>query len=289
MGDEGPLLAAQAEDRGRRVSGPQQRPCSGNPPLHALTPVYGFECNCLFTRVITDNEHSRTEKLHCIRILRPKNRTSRRRYFMRILWRLLLVAAIFSGTHPGITQIKANPSSTSPDFSLHIGPPHQVVQAGSQVQIWDPENPGEVKNGAPKGSGALWNDNANNPGKWPLVKADNPVGQWNTLHIKMVGTRVWVWLNDKQTVNGSISSSGRPSKNRRRTTSICPLDACVISSQPRSVIVISVARRSLGDETHPNSLTCPYSCATGPPALRNCAHPWLPGSLRGNQYRDIFE
>jgi hypothetical protein len=61
-----------------------------------------------------------------------------------------------------------------------------------------------VKNGAQKGSGALWNDNNDNPGKWPLVLADNPVGQWNTLHIKMVGTRVWVWLNDKQTVNGSI-------------------------------------------------------------------------------------
>ncbi len=66
-----------------------------------------------------------------------------------------------------------------------------------QVQVWDPDNPREVKNGAPKGSGALWNDNADNPGKWPLVKADNPVGQWNTFKIKMIGSRVWVSLNDK--------------------------------------------------------------------------------------------
>jgi hypothetical protein len=73
-----------------------------------------------------------------------------------------------------------------------------------QVQVWDPANPREVKNGAPKGSGALWNDNANNPGKWPLVKADNPVGQWNTFHIKMIGSRVWVWFNDKLTVDGQI-------------------------------------------------------------------------------------
>src|SRR5580658_7999484 len=71
-----------------------------------------------------------------------------------------------------------------------------------QVQIWDPDNPAEVHNGAQKGSGALWNDNADNPGKWPLVKADNPVGQWNTLHFKMIGSRVWVWLNDKRTVEG---------------------------------------------------------------------------------------
>ncbi len=73
-----------------------------------------------------------------------------------------------------------------------------------QVQIWDPDNKGEVNNGAAKGSGALWNDNADNPGKWPLVRADNPVGQWNTLHIRMIGTRVWVWLNEKQTVYGQI-------------------------------------------------------------------------------------
>jgi 3-keto-disaccharide hydrolase len=73
-----------------------------------------------------------------------------------------------------------------------------------QVQVWDPDNPREVKNGAPKGSGALWNNNPDNPGKWPLVKADNPVGQWNTFKIRMVGTRVWIWLNDKLTVDGQV-------------------------------------------------------------------------------------
>ena len=73
-----------------------------------------------------------------------------------------------------------------------------------QVQIWDPANPREVRNGAERGSGALWNNNADNPGKWPLVKADNPVGQWKTLRIRMIGPRVWVWLNDKATVDGQI-------------------------------------------------------------------------------------
>ena len=71
-----------------------------------------------------------------------------------------------------------------------------------QVQVWDPDNPREVKNGAPRGSGALWNNNADNPGKWPLVKADNPIGQWNTFRVKMVGPYVWIWLNDKATVEG---------------------------------------------------------------------------------------
>ena len=43
---------------------------------------------------------------------------------------------------------------------------------------------------------------ADNPGKWPLVKADNPIGEWNTLHIKMIGNKVWVWLNGKLVVDG---------------------------------------------------------------------------------------
>jgi hypothetical protein len=36
------------------------------------------------------------------------------------------------------------------------------------------------------------------------VKADNPVGEWNTFHIKMVGPRVSVWLNDKLTVDNQV-------------------------------------------------------------------------------------
>ncbi len=86
----------------------------------------------------------------------------------------------------------------------HNGDSGIYLRSYPQVQIWDPDNPREVRNGAPKGSGALWNDNDDNPGKWPLVKADNPVGQWNTLRIRMVGSRVWVWLNGKQTVEGQV-------------------------------------------------------------------------------------
>jgi len=73
-----------------------------------------------------------------------------------------------------------------------------------QVQIWDPACPREQRSGADKGSGGLWNNNADNPGKFPLVKADNPIGQWNTLTIKMAGTRVWVTLNGKEVVVGQV-------------------------------------------------------------------------------------
>jgi hypothetical protein len=86
----------------------------------------------------------------------------------------------------------------------HNGDSGVYLRGTPQVQIWDPDNPREVGNGAPKGSGALWNDKDDNPGKWPLVKADRPVGEWNTFHIKMVGAKVWVWFNDKLTVDGQI-------------------------------------------------------------------------------------
>ena len=73
-----------------------------------------------------------------------------------------------------------------------------------QVQIWDHTNEKEFHNGADKGSGALWNNSPGAPGKDPLVLADKPFGQWNHFRIIMVGSRVWVWLNDKQTVNGAL-------------------------------------------------------------------------------------
>jgi len=98
------------------------------------------------------------------------------------------------------------------DFELYVdwlmvspnGDSGIYLRSFPQVQIWDPANPSEVANGAGKGSGALWNNNADNPGKWPLVKADNPVGGWNTLRVRMVGSRVWIWLNGKQTVDGQV-------------------------------------------------------------------------------------
>jgi len=86
----------------------------------------------------------------------------------------------------------------------HNGDSGIYLRGTPQVQVWDPDNPREVRNGAPKGSGALWNNGNDNPGKWPLVKADKPVGEWNTFHIKMVGPKVWVWLNDKPTVEGQV-------------------------------------------------------------------------------------
>jgi hypothetical protein len=73
-----------------------------------------------------------------------------------------------------------------------------------QVQIWDHTEKEKFNLGADKGSGGLWNNSPGAPGKDPLVLADKPFGQWNHFRIIMVGSRVWVWLNGKQTVNDAI-------------------------------------------------------------------------------------
>jgi hypothetical protein len=73
-----------------------------------------------------------------------------------------------------------------------------------QVQIWDSTEKDKFNLGADKGSGGLWNNSPGAPGKDPLVKADKPFGEWNHFRVVMVGSRVWVWLNDQQTVNGAI-------------------------------------------------------------------------------------
>ena len=73
-----------------------------------------------------------------------------------------------------------------------------------QVQIWDFTKAGGKWGGdlgAEYGSGGLWNNSKDNPGKNPLVLADKPLGEWNKFHIVMVGERVTIRLNDQLVVN----------------------------------------------------------------------------------------
>ena len=73
-----------------------------------------------------------------------------------------------------------------------------------QVQIWDYTEVAKFKLGSDKGSGGLWNNSPNAPGKDPLVKADKPFGEWNHFRIIMVGARVTVWLNDRLVVDHAL-------------------------------------------------------------------------------------
>lgn len=74
-----------------------------------------------------------------------------------------------------------------------------------QVQIWDfRKEAGKNNLGSDKGSGGLWNNTAGKPGKDPLVFADNPIGEWNTMRIDQIGARTTIWLNGKLVVEDAI-------------------------------------------------------------------------------------
>jgi len=71
------------------------------------------------------------------------------------------------------------------------------VRGSPQVQIWEPNSPGQFN--PPDGSGGLYN-NEKNP-RHPLKNADKPVGEWNRFRIVMMGEKVHVFLNGETVVN----------------------------------------------------------------------------------------
>ncbi|MBJ6369777.1 DUF1080 domain-containing protein [Snuella sedimenti] len=77
------------------------------------------------------------------------------------------------------------------DWKITNGGDSGIYLRGTpQVQIWDIAR---TNVGAQVGSGGLYN-NQKHESK-PLVVADNPVDEWNTFRIKMIGDRVTVYLN----------------------------------------------------------------------------------------------
>ena len=77
------------------------------------------------------------------------------------------------------------------DWKITNGGDSGIYLRGTpQVQIWDIAR---TNVGAQVGSGGLYNNQKNE--SIPLTVADNPIGEWNTFRIKMVGERVTVHLN----------------------------------------------------------------------------------------------
>jgi HEAT repeat protein len=73
------------------------------------------------------------------------------------------------------------------------------LRGSPQVQIWDPAR---TDVGAQVGSGGLYN-NQKNPSQ-PLVRVDNPVGEWNTFRITTIGEKVTVYLNGIKVVDNVV-------------------------------------------------------------------------------------
>jgi len=116
---------------------------------------------------------------------------------MRAHWQVADGALVFDGKGQSLCTAK-----DYGDFELYVdwkikprGDSGVYLRGTPQVQIWDP---GQHK----IGSGGLYN-NQKNPSK-PSAVADNPIGEWNTFYIKMVGERVTVKLNGKLVVDNVV-------------------------------------------------------------------------------------
>jgi len=77
------------------------------------------------------------------------------------------------------------------DWKITNGGDSGIYLRGTpQIQIWDIAR---TNVGAQVGSGGLYNNQTHK--STPLVVADNPINDWNTFRIKMIGERVTVHLN----------------------------------------------------------------------------------------------
>ncbi len=86
------------------------------------------------------------------------------------------------------------------DWKISKGGDSGIYLRGTpQVQIWDTSR---VEVGAQVGSGGLYNNQVHE--SKPLKVADNPVGDWNTFRIIMVGKKVSVWLNGELVVDNVV-------------------------------------------------------------------------------------
>ena len=83
-----------------------------------------------------------------------------------------------------------------------------------QVQIWDTtKEGGKWKLGADKGSCGLWNNSKGAPGKNPSKNMDKPFGEWNSVHILMVGNKVTIHFNGEKVVDAAVMENFFDRKN----------------------------------------------------------------------------
>ncbi|QDT07211.1 hypothetical protein K227x_56360 [Rubripirellula lacrimiformis] len=123
---------------------------------------------------------------------------------MRDHWKVVDGMLVFDGQGESLCTAKDyGDFEMFVDWKILEGGDSGIYLRGSpQVQIWDTEHEDYFRHGAENGSGALWN-NKDNP-RMPLVKADRPVGQWNTFYIRMVGERVTIKLNDQLVTDRAV-------------------------------------------------------------------------------------
>lgn len=116
---------------------------------------------------------------------------------MRLHWKAVNGVLVFDGKgHSLCTARDYKDFEMLVDWKIEKEGDSGIYLRGSpQVQIWDTAQ-------WPEGSGGLYN-NQIGPSK-PLAVADNPIGEWNSFRIKMVGERVTVYLNNVLVVDNVV-------------------------------------------------------------------------------------
>jgi hypothetical protein len=112
---------------------------------------------------------------------------------MRAHWKVEDGVLVFDGKGDSLCTERAyGDFEMCVDWKIERGGDSGIYLRGSpQVQIWDTKT----------GSGGLYNNQKKENPHDPLKKMDKPVGQWNTFRIKMIGEKVWVWLNGELVVD----------------------------------------------------------------------------------------
>jgi len=120
---------------------------------------------------------------------------------MRNGWKIENGILVFTGNGENLCT-----TSTYGDFEMIVdwkitekGDAGIYLRGSPQVQIWDTSRRDA---GAQVGSGGLYNNQVYE--RNPLHVADNPIGEWNTFRIIMLGERVTVYLNGILVVDNII-------------------------------------------------------------------------------------
>lgn len=116
---------------------------------------------------------------------------------MREHWSVRDGVLFFDGEgHSLVTEKKYKDFEMMVDWKIKPGGDSGIYLRGSpQVQIWDITE-------WPQGSGGLYN-NEEHPSE-PLAAADNSIGEWNNMRVKMRGENVTVHLNDELVVDDVV-------------------------------------------------------------------------------------
>jgi hypothetical protein len=116
------------------------------------------------------------------------------------------------------------------------------LRGSPQVQIWDTTR---VDVGAQVGSGGLYNNQVHE--SKPLLVADNPINDWNTFRIVMIGERVTVYLNGQMVVDHVVMENYWD-----RSIPIFPMGSIELQAHGTDLAFRDIYVRELED---PNSLT----------------------------------